>query len=166
VRPLIKMTGERGFNEVLFEDVEISDSLRLDAVGKGWTVAMTTLTYERGAGEGAGGGGGGSMRTGHPLFELARATRRDGRRAADDPVTRDALMQLAISAEGMHQNARRSGVPALCDHPMRLPLQSKLTSSEHAQRLARLGVEIAGARASLYKLDPRAPNAGHWRSRT
>ena len=53
VQPLIKMTGESGFNEVLFENVELPDSLRLDAVGKGWTVAMTTLTYERGAAEGA-----------------------------------------------------------------------------------------------------------------
>src|SRR5215510_11564166 len=58
VRPLIKMTGETGFNEVLFEDVAVPDSLRVDAVGKGWTVAMTTLLYERGAAEGAGSGGG------------------------------------------------------------------------------------------------------------
>ncbi len=48
VRPLVKMTGESGFNEVLFEDAVIADELRLDDVGKGWTVAMTTLTYERG----------------------------------------------------------------------------------------------------------------------
>ena len=51
VKPLIKMTGESGFNEVFFEDVVIPDSCRLDEVGKGWTVAMTTLTFERGAAE-------------------------------------------------------------------------------------------------------------------
>jgi len=51
VRPLIKITGETGFNEVLFEDVVVPDNLRLDEVGKGWTVAMTTLTHERGAAE-------------------------------------------------------------------------------------------------------------------
>ncbi|MFQ5353252.1 MAG: acyl-CoA dehydrogenase family protein, partial [Candidatus Binatia bacterium] len=49
VKPLIKMTGETGFNEVLFEDVVIPDTMRLDEVGKGWTVAMTTLLHERGA---------------------------------------------------------------------------------------------------------------------
>ena len=35
VRPLIKMTGESGFNEVLFEDAVIPDAYRLDEVGKG-----------------------------------------------------------------------------------------------------------------------------------
>ena len=35
VRPLVKITGESGFNEVLFENARLSDSLRLDDVGKG-----------------------------------------------------------------------------------------------------------------------------------
>ena len=38
VRPLIKMTGETGFNEVIFENLEVDDSYRLDEVGKGWQV--------------------------------------------------------------------------------------------------------------------------------
>jgi alkylation response protein AidB-like acyl-CoA dehydrogenase len=161
VRPLIKLTGERGFNEVLFEDVRIPDSLRLDDVGKGWTVAMTTLTYERGAGEGAGGGGGGA-RPVERLVALARDCKRDGACAADDPVTRDAIVELAIVAEGLSQGARLARVPALNDQPMRIPLQQKVVGSELMQRVARLGVEIAGARASLYKRDDAAPDAGHW----
>jgi alkylation response protein AidB-like acyl-CoA dehydrogenase len=162
VKPLVKMTGESGFNEVLFEDAVVPDRMRLDDVGKGWTVAMTTLTSERGAAEGAGGGGGDG---GHPidqLVALARRSFRDGRRASDDPITRDAIVQRAIVAEGMRQNARRARVPALVEHPMRLPLQSKLTGSEFTQQNARLGVEIAGAHGSLYKLDDAAPDAGHW----
>lgn len=55
VKPLVKMTGESGFNEVIFDDAIVSDDQRLDDVGMGWTVAMTTLTYERGAAESAGG---------------------------------------------------------------------------------------------------------------
>jgi alkylation response protein AidB-like acyl-CoA dehydrogenase len=161
VRPLVKITGETGFNEVLFENVEIPDELRLGAVGQGWTVAMTTLTYERGAAESAGGGGEG----GNPiarLVELARRSRRGGGSAADDPVTRDAIVAHAIAAEGLRQSARRASVPALCDHPLRLPLQQKLLSTELAQAIARLGVEIAGAAGTLYKLDGAAPDAGHW----
>jgi alkylation response protein AidB-like acyl-CoA dehydrogenase len=161
VRPLIKMTGETGFNEVLFEDVVVPDSLRLDDVGKGWTVAMTTLTYERGAAEGAGGGGGGE----HPidmLVRLAKTSWRDGVLAKDDPVVRDAIVQQAIVAEGLRQNGRRARVPALCDHPMRLPLQGKVTMTEMIQHTSRLGVDIAGPRSTLYKLDPEAPDAGHW----
>ena len=45
---------------------------------------------------------------------------------------------------------------------MRLPLQSKLVISEFHQHNARLGVEIAGAHASLYKLDEAAPDGGYW----
>jgi len=162
VKPLIKMTGERGFNEVLFEDVELDDSLRLDEVGKGWTVAMTTLTYERGAAEGAGGGGGNRQSEIDRMIALARESWKDGVRASDDPVTRDAIAQRAIVEQGMAQNVRRMRVPALCDHPMRLPLQMKLTGSEFAQQNARLGVGIAGVRSTLYTNDPEAPDAGHW----
>lgn len=162
VRPLVKMTGETGFNEVLFEDAVIADTLRLDAVGKGWTVAMTTLTHERGAAEGAGSGGGDSVQPVERLINLARKSRRDGVCAADDPALRDQIMQQAILAEGIHQNQRRSRVPALTDHPMRLPLQGKVSMTEFVQSNARLGVEIAGAASTLYTLDPAAPDAGYW----
>ena len=89
------MTGDGGFNEVLFENVEIPDSLRLDAVGKGWTVAMTTLTYERGAAEGA------ERRRrralGEPIDALDRAREAHASATAcalrDDPITRDAIVQ-------------------------------------------------------------------------
>ena len=162
VRPLVKMTGESGFNEVLFENAAVSDANRLDDIGNGWTVAMTTLTYERGAAESAGGGGGDSVHPVQQLVNLAQDTWRDGQRASDDPLTRDAIAQRAILAEGLKQNARRARVPALRDHPMRLPLQQKVTSSEFSQGNARLGVEIAGARSTLYKLDPAAPDGGHW----
>ena len=162
VRPLVKITGETGFNEVFFEDVRIPDAYRLDEVGKGWEVAMTTLQAERGATEGAGSGADDDDGAIEELIELARSSWRNGVLAADDPVTRDAIMQRAIVAEGMRHGARLARVPALCDHPMRLPLQHKLVASEFAQDNARLGLDIAGAHSTLYKRDPRAPQAGHW----
>jgi alkylation response protein AidB-like acyl-CoA dehydrogenase len=123
---------------------------------------MTTLTYERGAGEGAGSGGGDSTPPVQRLVELARKSYRDGICAADDPVIRDAIVLQAIVAEGIRQNGRRARVPALIEHPMRLPLQGKLTGSEFSQQNARLGVDIAGAASTLYKLDPAAPDEGRW----
>ena len=47
VRPLRQMTGEAEFNEVYFTDVRIPDSMRLDDVGRGWGVSITTLMNER-----------------------------------------------------------------------------------------------------------------------
>ncbi len=162
VRPLVKMTGEAGFNEVFFEDVRIPDAYRLDDVGKGWAVAMTTLSSERGASEGAGGGSDDVSAAIEELIDLARSSWVDSGLAADDPVTRDALMQRAIVAEGMRQSAKRACVPALCDHPMCIPLQSKLAITEFVQENARLGLQIAETHSTLYKLDPNAPSAGHW----
>jgi alkylation response protein AidB-like acyl-CoA dehydrogenase len=161
VKPLVKMTGELGFNEVFLEDAVIHDSLRLDDVGKGWTVAMTVLTFERGAAEGAGGG----ISQAHPidrLIALARSSKRNGVCAADDPVTRDAIIQQAIVHEGLRQTARRGQVPALTDHPMRIPMQQGVVTTESEQDCARLGVDIAGARSTLYKHDDSAPDNGYW----
>jgi len=140
----------------------IPDAYRLGDEGKGWAVAMTTLTFERGAAEGAGGGGNSEAPPLQRLIGLAKESYRDGVCAADDPITRDAIVQQAIVQEGLRQNARRARVPALNDHPMRLPLQQKVVGTEFAQNLARLGVDIAGARSTLYKLDEKAPEAGHW----
>ena len=163
MRPLVKITGETGFNEVLFEDVVIPDSLRLDEVGKGWTVAMTTLTYERGAAEGAGSGGGTSVEEYvNELIALAKRTKRGAATAWDDAVVRDKVAQIAIRAEGLRQNARRMRIEALIDHPMRIPLQSKVLITELIQDLSALGVEIAGPHASRYLGDPGATDGGHW----
>jgi len=163
VRPLIKMTGETGFNEVLFEDVVVPDAMRVDEVGKGWTVAMTTLTYERGAAEGAGSGGGISLDARiAELVALAKRMQRNGKPAWDDPLVRDRVAELAIRVEGMRQSLRRMRVEALIDDPMRLPLQQKVQASELMQDIARAAVEIEGPYGSLYVGDERAPDNGHW----
>jgi alkylation response protein AidB-like acyl-CoA dehydrogenase len=47
IRPLYQITGEAEFNEVFFDDARIPDSYRIDDVGAGWRVAMTTLMNER-----------------------------------------------------------------------------------------------------------------------
>jgi len=163
VRPLIKITGQTGFNEVLFEDVVVADALRVDAVGQGWPVAMTTLTHERGAAEGAGSGGGASIEDRvAALIALAKRMKRNGQPAWDDPVIRDRIVQLAIRAEGFRQTFRRARVAALTDHPMRIPLSSKLLLSELNQDLAALALEVEGAHASLYLGDERAPDGAEW----
>ena len=168
VRPLIKITGETGFNEVIFEDLEVDDSFRLDELGKGWQVAMTTLLHERGAGElQTPRSGGLKSKSTHAtttanLIDLVKQTPRNGKLAADDVLLRDKIMQQAIREEGLRQNQRRLRVPALQDHPMRLPLQNKLLGSEIAQDTAAIAVEAEGAAASLYLGDENAPAGGQW----
>lgn len=171
VRPLIKMTGETGFNEVIFEDLVVEDKYRLDEVGAGWKVAMTTLAHERGAGPlttPAAGGmvnekeKGPSIGNAAALIELARNSYRNGATAADDGAIRDQIMQLMIRQEGFRQNQRRIGTQALNSHPMRLPLQFKLVATEMSQDIAQLAYEIEGAASSLYVNDDNAAAGGQW----
>ena len=172
VRPLIKMTGETGFNEVIFDNLEVDDSYRLDEVGKGWQVAMTTLAHERGAGELVTPSSGGRVQQregedqgpigGYALIDLAKSSARNGKTAADDPVIRDRIMQQIIREEGFRQSKRRTRVAELTDNPMRIPLQHKLVQSEQMQDLAQLATDIEGPAGSLYIADPNAPASGRW----
>ena len=54
VRPLKEMTGNAMFNEVFFSEAVVHDDARIGDLNNGWTVANTTLLYER-SGMGAGG---------------------------------------------------------------------------------------------------------------
>ena len=171
VRPLIKITGETGFNEVIFEDLVVDDRYRLDEVGAGWKVAMTTLTHERGAGPlttpAAGGmvikeSEGANIGSASALIDLAKESYRNGKPAIEDPVIQDQILQLMIRQEGFRQNQRRINVPALNDAPMRLPLQYKLLATEIGQDVAQLAYEIQGAASSLYINDDNATAGAQW----
>lgn len=172
VRPLIKMTGETGFNEVLFDDVVVSDRYRLDEVGAGWKVAMTTLAHERGAGPLVTPASGGmpleedeGAQTGSvaALIQHAKTQERNGKTAADDPLIRDELMKMMVRQKSFSENQRRSSVPSLCDHPMRIPLQYKLVATELAQDLQEIAYEVEGAHSTLYVNDENSPGAGRWK---
>lgn len=168
VRPLIKMTGETGFNEVIFENLEIPDSQRLGEVGEGWKVAMTTLTHERGAGPLVTPASGGKDKSSsqpsgsYGLLDLARQCIRNGKPVAEDPVFRDRIMAMIIRQEGLRQAVRMSRVSGLVDNPMRIPLQGKLVGTEIMQDVAELAMEMEGASSSLYLADENAPMDGQW----
>src|SRR5271167_3892833 len=49
VRPLVQMTGERGFNEVFFDNVHVPRENLVGKLNEGWIVANTTLFHERNA---------------------------------------------------------------------------------------------------------------------
>lgn len=170
VRPLIKITGESGFNEVIIENLEIDDMYRVDDVGKGWQVAQTTLRYERDAGKlvkpksGGAGVSKSKSKTSRTaaLIELAKSTRKGGKLTASDPFVREQIMQLVIRETGLRQNVRRARVPSLLDHPTRLPLQTKLLATELDRDIARLALDMEGAAASLYVGDENVRENARW----
>ena len=164
VRPIHKMTGESGFNEVFLENVVIPDSLRVDAVGAGWKVAMSTLTSERGAAAGVGAVASSEspLSAVREVIELAKTTRRNGKAVWDDPVWRDRIVKLYERIEASMQNARRARVKALNGGAMRLPLQGKVVGSEIGQELDAVALGVLGMRSSLYVGDDNASDDGKW----
>ncbi|HEY1703820.1 MAG TPA: acyl-CoA dehydrogenase [Trebonia sp.] len=46
-RPITQLTGETGFAQVFYDDVRVPRSALLGPLHQGWTVTMTTLSFER-----------------------------------------------------------------------------------------------------------------------
>jgi alkylation response protein AidB-like acyl-CoA dehydrogenase len=163
VQPLVKLTGEGGFNQVIWSDAEIPAEALLGREGQGWEIAMATLQFERGAAEGSAGGQGGGAEQVAGLARLAQSLERDGHPALEDPIVRDRLTQFWIEETALRANAARARVPGLVsDRPEALPLMSKLASSEHGQALADFACELLGPGAGLWIGDPHAPANAEW----
>lgn len=164
VQPLVKMTGEGGFNQVIFDDAPMPADALLGQEGQGWQVALTTLLFERGAAEGSGGGQAtASAESVRRLVSVARRSRREGGTAADDPVFRDRMVQLWIEEEALRLSSLRMRQPALtADRPQALQLMNKIVFSEFNQKLTELACEMLGPDGALWLGDPCAPDRADW----
>ena len=159
VRPLIKFTGEGGFNQVTFTNAHIPADALLGREGQGWELATATLSFERGASEGSAGG---SSMGGVSFGELVQLLRSAPPALRSDAVVRDRLAALAIEATALRYAGARQSLPGLvADRPQAIPLMGKLTGSEHAQRYTDFGLELLGSGATLWK-DANTANSGDW----
>ncbi len=142
VRPLRQMTGDAEFNEVFFTDVRIPDTARLDAVGAGWRVAMTTLMNERVAI-----GSGVPARAAGPIHEAVRIWKD---KADKSPADRDRLLRLWVDVEVARitniraRALRKSGTPG--------PEGSvgKLKAAELNKAVFELCVDFMGMEGTLF----------------
>jgi alkylation response protein AidB-like acyl-CoA dehydrogenase len=100
VRPLYQITGEAEFNEVFFDEAPIPDDQRIDDVGAGWRVAMTTLMNERVAI-----GGNTVPRDSGAIGAALRAWAASG---STDRGTRRELVRLWAEAEALRLTAIRA----------------------------------------------------------
>ena len=106
VRPLKEMTGESLFAEVFFSDVRVPKTNLVGDVGDGWRIAMTTLTFERGAG-----GLAQSVRLRNSVDDLiadAQKLRRNGWTAFDDPISRAKISKHLVDIEVYRYNTLRA----------------------------------------------------------
>jgi alkylation response protein AidB-like acyl-CoA dehydrogenase len=163
VQPLIKLTGEGGFNQVLFEDAPMPADAVLGKKGAGWEVAMATLMFERGASGEATESVSEYLEVFDRLVALAKRTPREGARAIDDAVLRDRMVQLRIELEALALASPRARTPELAgERPMALPLMNKLVFSEINQRLTNLACEMLGPDVAYWRGDPAAPDRAQW----
>jgi alkylation response protein AidB-like acyl-CoA dehydrogenase len=142
VRPLRQMTGEAEFNEVYFTDVRIPDSMRVDDVGRGWAVSITTLMNER-----VSIGGGTPPRGSGPIGQLVDLWRKQG---LDDPVLRDEVTRLWITAEVNRLTNLRAAANRTAGTPGPEGSVAKLAMAELNKAIYDLAMDLLGAEGMLY----------------
>ena len=142
VRPLRQMTGDAEFNEVYFTDVRIPDSERLDAVGEGWRVALTTLMNER-----VSIGGAIPPKGSGPISEALKVWKEKGH---SDLARKDELMKLWCDAEVNRLTNIRAGVSRKVGTPGPEGSVGKLAFAETNKAIYEFVMSLMGADGMLY----------------
>jgi alkylation response protein AidB-like acyl-CoA dehydrogenase len=159
VRPLVQITGDRGFNEVFLEDVRVPKKNIVGEKNQGWQVAVTTLMFER---------TGISTRqemTGavEDLAELAKSITHNGRSAWDDTSVRQKIAGFACEAAALRytnlrQLTRRlKGLPSGPEGSV-----GKLSASELNMRIVKFAMELLGPYSQMTYEAPFAMDNGKW----
>lgn len=143
VRPLYQITGEAEFNEVFFNDVRIPDSDRIDSVGAGWRVALTTLMNERVAI-----GGNTVPRESGQIGQAVEVWRESG---STDPVLRDELLHLWAEAEAARLTANRANEMASAGIPGPEGSTGKLAWANLNKEIAAFTVDLLGMEGTTYR---------------
>jgi len=163
VRPIRKLTGEYGFNQTFFRDARVPESCLIGGEGNGWQVAMATLMFERGAAGGQAGGHAMMSTEVSEVVALARAAKRGGRPAIEDPLVRDQLVRFIVEERGFALNSARAKVkPLVSEYPLSIPMAGKLAMSEFQRRLNQFALSLQGANAAYYVGDAHAIDRGLW----
>lgn len=161
VRPLVQMTGARGFNQVFFEDVRVPRQNLVGQKNQGWQVALTTLMFERSTGHDRG-----IANQISELVGLARRVPRDGRTAWECAGVRQKIAQFLLEAQAIKYTGYRQltrQLKGLAPGPEGSIL--KLCSTELALRLADCAMELLGPYSQLELAEPFAIDAGKWSQR-
>ncbi len=162
-RRLKKLTGEFGFTQCFFTDARIPASGIMGDEGQGWSMAMKTLEYERGAKVNLAGGYFVKEMDVMRIVDLARTSKRGGKPVLDDPVMRDKLVDYMIDIQALNlNNQRRRMAPLTSDRPMGLALMNKLARTELVRELTAFSLQFQGTKAGYYVGDEEAVDDGYW----
>ena len=150
IRPIVQITGGSEFNEVFFNNAKTDRNLAVGEPGGGWSVAMGTLAFERGAST-----LGQQTSFSQELDELLQLAKQLG--VIEEPVIRQKLMKIFSELQIMRYNQMRmlssldrGGVPG--------PEMSigKLYWASWHRRLGEQALNIRGA-SGMIGMDPTPP---------
>ena len=97
------------------------------------------------------------------VVELARAVRRDGVPAIEDPLVRDQLTQFLIEEQSDRLCSERNKIKALtADYPGAIGMSAKLRRSELKRRLCQFAISLQGANGARWVGDANASAGGKW----
>jgi len=155
VRPLVQMTGDRGFNEVFFEDVRVPKKNLVGEKNNGWLVALTSLMYERRARD--------MTPIVRELAALARQVPAEGGTAWERGWVRQRVAEFAgeawaIRYVGLRQLTRQlKGLPPGPESSIQ-----KLAYSELNLRIQKFAMALLGAYSQLTFQAPFSLDDGKW----
>lgn len=155
VRPVRKLDGDEGFAEVFLDDVFVSDEDVIGEPHKGWYVAMSTASSERGL----------TLRS--PAWFLASSERLvelyKERGADADPGLRDKVVQAWMDAQA-YDLLTHQAVARMQDGQALGATASlfKLWWSELDIRIHEAALGLLGPAAELEKGSPDAVDGGAW----
>lgn len=157
VRPIKDIRGAQPFAEIFLDDVEVPVNQRVGDENAGWSVAMSTLNFERSS-------IGATVRYENQLAQLinfVRSEDKDGFIRSDfSSSVRQDIAQRYIESRVMRALALyNASLQASGETPTHEASINQLFSAEFHQRLARTGAKAFGAHAALWQREASPMNA-------
>jgi alkylation response protein AidB-like acyl-CoA dehydrogenase len=152
-RPLQQMSGSAEFGEVFFTDVRVPVTNVLGEIDRGWEVAMTLLSFERGASA-----IGQYTEFRHELDEvigIAHLIERDGRPAAADPVLRQRIANSVVELELLRLHSLH--VLTQTEAGRDLGAGASITKLQWSEAYQQVGEVFAAVTGLLHQMPDAAP---------
>lgn len=142
VRPIVQMTGDAEFSEVFFNDAKTAANNVVGPENGGWSVAMGTLAFERGAST-----LGQQMNFQNELDEIIALAKRNG--AAKDPLIRQRIADAWIGLRIQRYNALRTLSAAEGAESGREGMITKLFWATWHRDLGKLAMDVMGPQSEI-----------------